>query len=44
MNFSYFRRKGEMTLRRKIYLLILLIIGAFLFSGATYASLVHKHD
>ena len=44
MNYSYFKRKGKLTSKKKIYLLTLLGIGGVLFTGATIASLVHIHD
>lgn len=43
MNYSYFKRKGQLSGKKKIYLFTLLGIGAVLFTGATIASLIHDH-
>jgi len=44
LNYSYFKRKGALTLRKKIVLLSVMIVCAVLFTCSTIQSLVTNHS
>lgn len=44
LNYTYFKKKGTLTKRKKIFLIIFLIGGIILFTAATIDSMVRSHE
>lgn len=44
LNYSYFKRKGKLTTKRKIYLFTFLIVSVIIFTICTIDSVMNEHD
>lgn len=44
LNYSYFKRKGDLTLKRKVLLIALLVVSGIIFTFCTIDSLTKKHQ